>query len=132
MALIDTLLTSTLYLVPLLHILLSPYTKVEESFNLQATHDILTYGTPTSDVHARFLQTYDHFSFPGAVPRTFVGAVLLAGVSQPVIWLLGFSRAQLIVRAVLALFNATCLLVFKEAVRGAFGRAAARWWTVLL
>ncbi|KAG6013593.1 hypothetical protein E4U54_006543 [Claviceps lovelessii] len=128
----DTLLTSTLYLLPLLHIFLSPYTKVEESFNLQATHDILTYGTPTSDIHARFLQTYDHFSFPGAVPRTFVGAVLLAGVSQPVIALLGFAHAQLIVRTVLALFNATCLVVFKKAVRGTFGRAAARWWTVLL
>ncbi|KAG5974185.1 hypothetical protein E4U55_000077 [Claviceps digitariae] len=132
MALIDILLTSTLYILPLLHILLSPYTKVEESFNLQATHDILTYGTPTSDIHARFLQTYDHFSFPGAVPRTFVGAVLLAGVSQPIVALLGFSHAQLIVRTVLALFNASCLVVFKEAVRGAFGRAAARWWTVLL
>ncbi|KAG5929437.1 hypothetical protein E4U42_005904 [Claviceps africana] len=132
MALIDALLTSTLYLVPLLHILVSPHTKVEESFNLQAAHDILVYGTPTSDVRTRFLQTYDHFSFPGAVPRTFVGAVLLAGVSQPVVSLLGFARAQLVVRAVLALFNASCLVVFRNAVRGAFGRAAARWWTVLL
>ncbi|KAG6116301.1 hypothetical protein E4U14_000304 [Claviceps sp. LM454 group G7] len=132
MTLIDRLLTSTLYLLPLLHILLSPYTKVEESFNLQATHDILTYGTPTSSIHERFLQTYDHLSFPGVVPRTFIGAVLLAGLSQPIVALLGFSHAQLIVRAVLAVFNASCLVVFKEAVRRAFGRPAARWWTVLL
>ncbi|KAG5992953.1 hypothetical protein E4U52_002384 [Claviceps spartinae] len=132
MTLIDRLLTSTLYLLPLLHILLSPYTKVEESFNLQATHDILTYGTPTSSIHDRFLQTYDHLSFPGVVPRTFIGAVLLAGLSQPIVVLLGFSHAQLIVRAVLAVFNASCLVVFKEAVRRAFGRPAARWWTVLL
>jgi alpha-1,6-mannosyltransferase len=26
-------------------------------------------------------------TFPGAVPRTFIGAVLLAGFSGPVMWL---------------------------------------------
>ncbi|KAH0532730.1 hypothetical protein TsFJ059_001381 [Trichoderma semiorbis] len=120
-----------LFAVPLLHLLAAPYTKVEESFNLQATHDILTYGTPTHDVHARLSSTYDHFTFPGAVPRTFVGSVLLAGVSQPLVALAGFQHAQFIVRAVLGCFNAVCLVVFGRAVREAFGRGAARWWVVL-
>ncbi|KAM0483545.1 hypothetical protein ACHAPX_002036 [Trichoderma viride] len=126
MELIDLLL----FIVPLLHLLAAPYTKVEESFNLQATHDILVYGTPTHEIHQR-LSTYDHFSFPGAVPRTFVGPVLLAGVSQPLIALVGFEHAQVVVRAVLGGFNAVCLVVFGAAVREAFGRGAARWWVVM-
>ncbi|EHK26367.1 glycosyltransferase family 22 protein [Trichoderma virens Gv29-8] len=120
-----------LFAVPLLHLLAAPYTKVEESFNLQATHDILTYGTPTHDVHARLSSTYDHFTFPGAVPRTFVGSVLLAGVSQPLVALAGFQHAQFIVRAVLGCFNAVCLVVFGRALREAFGKGAARWWVML-
>ncbi|KAL7922618.1 glycosyltransferase family 22 protein [Trichoderma austrokoningii] len=127
MELIDLLVV----VVPLLHLLAAPYTKVEESFNLQATHDILVHGTPTHDVHQRLSSAYDHFAFPGAVPRTFVGPVLLAGVSQPLIALAGFEHAQAIVRAVLGGFNAACLVVFAAAVRAAFGRAAARWWVLL-
>lgn len=73
----------------ILHLVVAPYTKVEESFNLQATHDILRYGIPTSDVAASLREEYDHFTFPGSVPRTFVGPVVLAGLSKPVIDVLG-------------------------------------------
>lgn len=113
------------------HLLIAPYTKVEESFNIQATHDILVYGTPTSNIKER-LALYDHFEFPGAVPRTFVGPVLLAGISQPLIPLVGgFQHAQLVVRAVLGLANAAALLVFKANVERAFGRPVARWYALL-
>lgn len=66
----------------LLHLFVAPYTKVEESFHVQATHDILSHGFPYGDDIDR--SNYDHFEFPGAVPRTAVGAAILAGLSPSV------------------------------------------------
>ena len=72
-----------------LHLHVAPYTKVEESFNAQAVHDILTFGIPAKDVEETLRSQYDHMTFPGAVPRTFIGALLLAGISGPAMWLNG-------------------------------------------
>ncbi|KAK4449353.1 Alg9-like mannosyltransferase family-domain-containing protein [Podospora aff. communis PSN243] len=126
--------TGLVLLIPaliLVHLAVAPYTKVEESFNMQATHDILVYGTPTSDINRKLSSSYDHFTFPGAVPRTFVGPVLLAGLAQPFVFLMGFDHAQLIVRALLGLFNAAALLVFWDSLRNWCGPAAARWYLLL-
>ncbi|KAK0383188.1 hypothetical protein NLU13_9101 [Sarocladium strictum] len=128
----DLALTSLLFLTPLLHLLLSPATKVEESFNLQAAHDLLVYGTPTSSISSRLSSTYDHFTFPGAVPRTFTGAVILAGLSQPLVAILGFENAQFVVRGVLGLANAAALLFFRKRLGRAFGDGVGRWWIVML
>ena len=89
----------------LLHLLLAPYTKVEESFNIQATHDILTYGIPWLqwDIDQASLwirEHYDHITFTGPVPRTFVGPLALAGASLPFVRIFdggeGTIRGQLI------------------------------------
>ncbi|KAK5630081.1 hypothetical protein RRF57_005796 [Xylaria bambusicola] len=127
----NTLLSLSIPTLVITHLVVAPYTKVEESFNIQATHDILAYGTPTRNVYQHLSSHYDHFDFPGAVPRTFLGPVFLAGISQPVIAMVGFQHAQLIVRALLGLINSAALLVFKYNLERAFGRSTARWYTVL-
>lgn len=38
------LVDALFFVVGVVHVLVAPYTKVEESFNLHATHDILMYG----------------------------------------------------------------------------------------
>ncbi|POS85132.1 cysteine proteinase, partial [Erysiphe pulchra] len=117
-----------------LHLLVAPYTKVEESFNIQATHDILKYGLPTNDISKNFRQQYDHFSFPGSVPRSFVGSLALAILSKP---LVVFTNAhgyntQLIVRGFMGLLNAFSILRYKNALAKAYGRDTGRWFILLL
>ncbi|RHZ68482.1 dolichyl-P-Man:Man(7)GlcNAc(2)-PP-dolichol alpha-1,6-mannosyltransferase [Aspergillus thermomutatus] len=121
------LLTVLLPVLVCLHLFVAPYTKVEESFHIQAIHDILKYGIPTDDF-AGVLAHYDHSTFPGAVPRTFVGAVVLSGLSQPFIWLNENIDKQTLARGILGLFNAVSLILFALGVRRAFGQTTAIWY----
>ncbi len=70
-----------LCLVCAAHVLLAPYTKVEESFNIQAIYDLLfkDYRHP---------ETFDHYEFPGVVPRTFLAPVTLATLVSPLRYVL--------------------------------------------
>ncbi|KAG0313268.1 dolichyl-P-Man:Man(7)GlcNAc(2)-PP-dolichol alpha-1,6-mannosyltransferase [Linnemannia gamsii] len=114
----------------LAHIVMAPYTKVEESFNLQATHDILNFGMTSKGV-----QQYDHLEFPGVVPRTFVGPLLLAAGSWPLMAIARFFApdsglpkglvGQLIVRSVLGLFTFLGWHQMSRGIRHQFGRTVS-------
>lgn len=74
---------------------------------------------------------YDHFEFPGAIERTFVGAAALATVSKPIISVVGEQWSQFVVRAVLGLFNAFALIFYKRKLGEAYGNGVARWYAAL-
>lgn len=52
-----------------------PFTKVEESFYIQAAHDFL---------YTKNISQFDHQHFPGVVPRTAVPIYVLSSFLKPV------------------------------------------------
>ena len=59
----NKVLDATLIALVSFHLVISPFTKVEESFNIQAIHDILKFGIFPFET----IDNYDHKQFPGVV-----------------------------------------------------------------
>jgi alpha-1,6-mannosyltransferase len=114
----------------LFYIYVCPYTKVEESFNMQATHDLLQWRFPFN------LYDFDHLEFPGVVPRTFFGGILLAIFSLPlhlVVLSLSFPLlySQYTIRGVLGFISWRAFVLFSDAVGVRFGERAGKFTAVL-
>jgi alpha-1,6-mannosyltransferase len=97
----------------LLALFTCPYSKVEESFNLQATHDLFYHSLPswTPDHDAGGASVFDHLRYPGVVPRTFTGPLILAYISYFISWIaspidtLSPLQIQFLARLVLLTFS---------------------------
>lgn len=110
------------------HVVAAPFTKVEESFMLQATHDLLFHGAHVS--------AYDHHAFPGVVPRTFLGSAALAALSWAPVQVAraagcGKAAALVVVRCVLGLAWAASLLRLRRGAETRLGKQAGTWLVVL-
>ncbi|WWC66278.1 uncharacterized protein I206_100179 [Kwoniella pini CBS 10737] len=121
------------FIVTLSHVLLSPYTKVEESFTLHAVHDVLTYGLDISK-----LPHWDHITFPGAVPRSFLPPIILGLLSYPASTLgiiTGLIRTkvdvQIAIRLVLASIFSHTFNHLAKTLRGRYGPSIRIWFTIL-
>jgi len=113
-----------------LHVFISPYTKVEESFTLHAIHDIIFWGSD--------LPQYDHFSFPGVVPRSFFAPLWTGFAALPLARAanrLGLISTkldlQLLIRLIIASYNGLCVLYFFRKASVVFGRPVGTTATLL-
>lgn len=132
-SLLNATLDWGLLFIALTHIRTAPFTKVEESFNLHAIHDVIMYNTN--------LHNYDHFTFPGVVPRTFIGSLIISLFVNVYIWIWSHLQSagavlpkmviQQAARLVLMSFNLLALRRMRIAVSRRFDSSTSFNFTLL-
>ncbi|KYQ53467.1 putative dolichyl-P-Man:Man(7)GlcNAc(2)-PP-dolichyl-alpha-1, 6-mannosyltransferase [Trachymyrmex zeteki] len=115
-------------LVSVVHLLYCPFTKVEESFNLQAMHDVLYHGFNLTE--------YDHHEFPGVVPRSFLGPIIISGLASPLVACINYLKfnkffAQYIVRATLGLLVIFTFKLYRQTLQKIFGVQFTKWFVAI-
>jgi alpha-1,6-mannosyltransferase len=118
-----------IFMVMMIHLILAIFSKVEESFNVQAIHD-LTY-------HGFNLSKYDHLEFPGVVPRTFAGPIFVASILKPLSWFLSFfdTSKELVFIFARVILGASVIISFcnfARAVEKHFGRESALFLRLII
>ncbi|WVQ97304.1 hypothetical protein IAU59_004415 [Kwoniella sp. CBS 9459] len=123
------------FIVTFAHVLLAPYTKVEESFTIHAVHDVLAYGL---DVDGGKLALWDHVTFPGAVPRSFLPPIILGLVTYPFASAgvaLGLIKTkiqvQILVRLILAAAFSHTFNHLSKTLRTRYGPTVRIWFILL-
>ncbi|XP_074280040.1 dol-P-Man:Man(7)GlcNAc(2)-PP-Dol alpha-1,6-mannosyltransferase [Silene latifolia] len=117
-----------LWSVAAFYVFATPYTKVEESFNMQAMHDIL--------YHRHHFDKYDHLEFPGVVPRTFIGAWIVSILASPAVFVINFLHlpkiySLFIVRLVLGSIILSTLRFFRLEIRRKFGHQVEAFFVIV-
>ena len=115
--------------IMVVYAILCPYTKVEESFYMQGVHDLLNYGLS--------LDKFDHFEFPGVVPRSFIGLLLLSTFVAPfhaIIQLCNGTQfsSQVACRCILACIVWISFMKYKAAVMKKFNPRVAFYFSVFI
>jgi alpha-1,6-mannosyltransferase len=116
--------------VILAYVVLCPYTKVEESFNMQAMHDLLYLRDIIKD--------YDHLEFSGVVPRSFTGSIVVSVLTAPLVLWSQYVRhipkiyVQMACRSVLGTLSWLGCVKLHHGIRTKFNKRTANLTLLLL
>eukprot|EP01080_Neovahlkampfia_damariscottae_P003230 gene3230-5674_t len=116
-----------LLLILTVYIFICPFTKVEESFNIQAVHDLI--------YHSSNLTSFDHHEFPGVVPRTFLGPIIISTIMKPFLFLFSTENKFFILifaRFILGFLCIICQSLFRESIKNKFGKATSNSYALIL